>query len=73
MTKYRVSYVERILREVVIDAKNDQAAEDQAHQQQEAAEHHHAVDVRNDDWQVEANKASPRFNGYCLECGTPRV
>jgi len=73
MNKYRVTYIESILREVVIHAKTTEDAENMAHQQYLEAEHHHAVDVWNDDWQVNDCKPSSWPNLYCFECGAIRT
>ena len=66
MKKYTVTYVESVLREAVIEAKTAEAAEDLVRQQYLEAEHHHAVDVWSDDWQVHDSKPS---SWSCFECG----
>ena len=49
MKTYRVSYVESVLREVVVEGASEDHAIDVARLQMENAEHHHAVDVWNTD------------------------
>jgi hypothetical protein len=73
MTKYRVTYVESILREAVVEAENPEVAEDFVLGQRECAEHHHAVDVWDDDWQVEEHLTTPVVNRSCFECGQTRT
>lgn len=72
MTKYRVSYVESILREAIVEANSPQEAEDRVLEQKEYPEHHHAVDVWDDDWQVKEYKRAPVVNRHCFECGEPK-
>lgn len=73
MPKYRVTYVESILREAVVHAQSPQEAEDRVLEQKELAEHHHAVDVWEDDWQAEEYKRAAVVNRHCFECGDVRA
>ena len=67
MTRYRVTYTDSVLRVALIDAYSPEHAEQITQAQMENAEHHHALDTWNDDWQVERlRQAHPRC---CFECG----
>lgn len=72
MPKYRVTYVDSCLREAVIQASSPEHAEKLASRQMENAQHHHIVDVWNDDWAVEPYKRPPLVNRRCWECGETR-
>lgn len=73
MARYRVTYVDSVLREVVLDAENDDEAEALARKQVDEAQHHHAVDAWNDDWQAEPYRRQPVVNRRCFECGEERT
>ena len=72
MSKYRVTYVDSCLREAVVEASSPEAAEEAVRRQMEDAQHHHAVDAWNDDWQAEPYKRPPIVNRTCFECGETR-
>ena len=72
MKTYRVSYVESVLREVVVEGASEEHATDIARLQMENAEHHHAVDVWNTDWSAEPSVKGPLVNARCFECGEVR-
>jgi predicted secreted hydrolase len=72
MARYRVTYVDSVLREVILDAANAVEAEDLARKQLEEAQHHHAVDAWIDDWQAEPYRHQPVVNRHCFECGEER-
>ena len=72
MKPYCVTYVESILREVLVDAAGEEHALDVARLQMENAEHHHATDVWNSDWSAEPAPKSPLVNARCFECGELR-
>lgn len=73
MPTFRITYVESILREAVIDAHTPEMAEEAVMQQIENAEHHHSVDVWNDDFQVEQyQRPAAAGNRHCIECGSRR-
>jgi hypothetical protein len=73
MARYRVTYVDSVLREVVLDAANGDEAEALARKQVDEAQHHHAVDAWNDDWQAEPYRRQPVVNRHCFECGEERM
>ena len=73
MPTFRVTYVDSVLRETVVEADSAEAAEEVARLQMENAEHHHSCDVWNDDWQVELYRRPPLDNRYCFECGEARA
>jgi hypothetical protein len=68
MPKFRVTYVDSVLREAVVEAPTSEEAEATARTQMENAEHHHACDAWNDDWQVERYRRPPLVNRSCFEC-----
>ena len=72
MPTYRVTYTESVLREAIIEAQDAQQAEDLAIEQRELAEHHHAVDVWDDDWQAKLFQPLPSAARACFECGKRR-
>ena len=72
MPTYRVTYVDSVLCEAFVDAENGHKAEIIGRQQMENAEHHHAVDAWNDDWQAQPRAAAHVFNHCCFECGQGR-
>ena len=72
MTSYRVSYVESVLREVVVNASCEPHAIDVARLQMEDAQHHHATDVWNANWFAEPADKRPVVNARCFECGEVR-
>ena len=71
MPTYRVTYVDSVLREAIVEAENGDQAETIVRQQMENAEHHHAVDAWNDDWQAEPRTSPATANRCCFECGKP--
>ena len=72
MTKYRVTYVDSVLRETVVEASTPEQAEDKARQEIDSAVHHHTADAWQDDWQAEPYKRPPVVNATCWECGERR-
>lgn len=72
MPKFRVSYVDSVLREAVVEAASAEAAEEAVRAQMENAEHHHACDAWNDDWAVDPYRHAPVANRHCFECGEIR-
>ena len=72
MPKYRVTYVDSVLREAVVESASSAAAEEIVRAQMENAQHHHACDAWNDDWSVEACRRPPFVNRSCFECGENR-
>jgi len=72
MPRFRVTYVDSVLREAVVDSVSPEAAEEAVRAQMENAEHHHACDAWNDDWQVEPYRRPPLVNRSCFECGDNR-
>ena len=73
MPKFRVSYVDSVLREAVVEAVSAEEAEVAVRTQIENAEHHHACDAWNDDWTVEPYRHAPVVDRHCFECGSLRV
>ena len=69
MTTYRVTYVDSVLREAIVEAENPDQAETVVRQQMENVGHHHAVDAWNEDWQAQPRSASPILHPCCFECG----
>ena len=72
MPKYRVSYVDSCLREMVVKAKSAEQAEELTRRQMEDGQHHHVADAWNDDWSVEPFRRHPLVNRRCVECGDLR-
>ena len=72
MARYHVTYVDSVLREVVLDAAGAEQAEELAREQLERAQHHHAVDAWNDEWHAEPYRRQPAVNRHCFECGEER-
>jgi hypothetical protein len=72
MPTYRVTYTDSVLREAVVEAGNADDAEDLVRGQIDSAEHHHAVDAWNDDWQAEPCTRQSRRSLCCFECGQIR-
>ena len=72
MPKFRVTYVDSVLRETVVEAPSSEEAETIARTQMENAEHHHTSDGWTDDWQVEPYRRPPLVNRHCFECGERR-
>ena len=72
MKPYCVTYVESILREVLVDAAGEEHALDVARLQMENAKHHHATDVWNSDWFAKPAEKRPLVNARCFECGELR-
>jgi len=72
MTTYRVTYVDSILRETIIEAATPEHAEDMARHEIELGKHHHSVDVWQDDWQAQEYDPPDNGNEYCWECGERR-
>ncbi len=69
MTSYRVSYVESVLREVVVDVSCEPHAIGVARQQMDDAQHHHAADVWNSNWFAESAEKRAPVRERCFECG----
>ncbi len=67
MTRYRVTYVDSILRVAFIDADSPESALEAATAETENAQHHHALDTWTDDWQ--AKPAQDLSARSCFECG----
>ena len=72
MPKFRVTYVDSVLREAVVEADSAEAAEAAARLQLENAEHHHACDAWNDEWAVDPYRHAPLINRRCFECSEIR-
>ena len=72
MTTYRVTYVDSVLRETIVNAPTPEHAEDKARSEMESATHHHAVDVWQDDWHAEEYAPPDVSNQFCWECGQRR-
>jgi len=72
MKKFRVTYVDSVLREAVIEARTANEAEEITRQQLDGAEHHHAIDAWNGDWQAEPYHRRSFVNSRCFECGERR-
>ena len=72
MSKFRVTYVDSVLREAVVQAPSAEEAEQTVRSQMENAEHHHVSDGWTDDWHVEPYRRPPLVNRSCFECGENR-
>lgn len=72
MPRFRVTYVDSVLRETMVEVDSAEAAEEAARLQMENAQHHHACDAWNDDWAVEPYRDAPVVNRHCFECGEVR-
>ena len=72
MPKFRVTYVDSVLRETVVEADSAEAAEEVARLQLENAEHHHVCDAWNNEWAVDPYRHAPVINRRCFECGEIR-
>ena len=72
MTSNRVSYVESVLCEAVVDAMCESHATGVARRQMEDAEHQCDADVWNPDWFAEPAEKRPPGNERCFESGNVR-
>ena len=73
MLKFRVTYIDSVLREAVVEAPSSEEAEAIVRTEMEDAQHHHACDAWNDDWQIEPYRHAPLVNRSCFECGEVRT
>ena len=72
MPKFRVCYVDSVVRETVVDAASSKEAEKIVRAQVENCDHHHTCDAWNDKWHVEPYRRPPIVNRHCFECGEVR-
>ena len=73
MPKFRVTYVDSVLREAVVNAPSSEEAEVIVRAQMESADHHHTCDAWNDDWQIAPYRRAPLVDRHCFECGEVRT
>jgi hypothetical protein len=71
MPTFEVTYVDSVLRAAVVEAGTAEEAETLVREQMEQAEHHHAFDAWNDDWQAQLVSKQTDFSRRCFECGQP--
>jgi hypothetical protein len=71
LTIFEVSSTENLLREAIVDAEDEEQAEEIACAQHRGVTHHHTADVWWDNWHVQHYEV-PRSKCYCLECGQRR-
>lgn len=64
---YRVSYVDAIVREVYVEARDENEALDLIGTEIGDCVHHHAIDTFQEDMQV--TPAATRSPCHCFECG----
>jgi hypothetical protein len=69
MPTCRVTYVDSVLREVVVTTDTADDAETLVREQMEQGEHHHAIHTWTDDWQAETHVIQAKHNWHCFECG----
>ena len=65
---YRVSYVDTVVRETFVLARDENEAEDVVEAQIAECQHHHAIDAYHDDIAAEAVAEVGR-RPTCFECG----
>lgn len=65
---YRVSYVDTVVRETFVNARDENEAEDVVEGQIAQGDHHHMIDAYRDDMQAEPVSSIGR-RPLCFECG----
>lgn len=65
---YRVSYVDTVVRETFVNARDENEAEDIVEAEIADARHHHAIDAYHDDVQAQ-HVAEVGRRPTCFECG----
>lgn len=65
---YRVGYVDTVVRETFVNARDENDAEDIVEGQITARDHHHMIDAYRDDMQAEPVTDIGR-RPMCFECG----
>jgi hypothetical protein len=64
---YRVTYVDSVIREAYVEARDENGAEELVEEEFSDGVHHHAIDAYHDDMQ--ALPTEDRTRRSCFECG----